>query len=56
MQVKTKGTANLDGKHRHKLLLMKIRIRLKKENDTNNGPKHINYDIETIRDNQCETT
>ena len=49
MQIKPKGTANIDGQHQHKLLLMKIRVRLKKENDETKGFKHINYDIETMR-------
>ena len=53
-QIRTKEIANSDGHYQHKLLLMKIRIRLKKEIDENDGIKHIDHDIETLRDNPEE--
>jgi len=51
-QVKTKGTSNIDSANQHQQLLMKIRIRLKQENNQEDGGRHIQLDFDELRDNK----
>ena len=49
-QVRTKGAANPNSDNQHQMLLMKIRIRIKTEQKPQQQ-RHIQYDIDTLRDN-----
>jgi len=48
-QAKTKGTSNTDSPNQHRMILLKLRIKLKKEALRQNERKHITHDIHELR-------
>ena len=51
-KTRTKGTGNITSTNQHQLLITKIRILIKTENDLFRGHRHIQYDIDTLRGNK----
>ena len=52
---KAKGTANINGINQHRILYMELRVKFKQK-ENSELHKHVNYDINNLRENTTRLT